>query len=322
MEFFKELSQTFLSPMVLAFLLGIITSLVRSSFKFPEGVYFGLTVYLLFAIGLKGGLKLSFVPFAEIILPILVAIALCVLSPIWCYWILRRIGKLNVANSAAIAAHYGCVSAVTFSACIGYLENRNEFYEGYMPALLAIMEIPAIIVALYIAGRHSANQESSMKKILHELLTGKGTILLIGGIFIGLLSGKEGYEKIAPLFDAPFTGVLTLFLLDAGIVAGKKIGEALKAGLFLFSFAILIPIFHAILGILAGFWLQLSVGGAVVLGTLSASASYIAAPSAVRIAIPEASPSYYLTMALAITFPFNVTLGIPLYYNIAKFFYS
>ncbi len=322
MDLLSELSQTFLSPMVLAFALGVIASLMRSSLKFPEGLYLGLTIYLLFAIGLKGGLKLSYVRFWEILPVVFVSVVFCILSPIWCYIILRKLGKLDVANSAAIAAHYGCVSAVTFSAAIGYLEGRNVQYEGYMPALLAIMEIPAIIVALFIAGRQNPETHSSMRKILHELLTGKGTILLLGGIAIGFLTGKEGYEKIAPLFDAPFTGMLTLFLLDAGIAAGRKLSEAWKAGAFLFAFAVLVPIFHGFLGILVSYGMDLSPGGAVVFGTLAASASYIAAPSAVRIAIPEASPSYYLTMSLAITFPFNVILGIPIYYQIASLLYG
>ncbi|MCC5814343.1 MAG: sodium-dependent bicarbonate transport family permease [Leptospira sp.] len=322
MEIFSELSQTFFSPMVLAFLLGVIAAVVRSSLKFPEGLYIGLTIYLLFAIGLKGGLKLSDVSFFDILVPFLLAILFCILTPIWCYALLRKFGKMDTPNAAAIAAHYGCVSAVTFSAAIGYLDTQKVEYEGYMPALLAIMEIPAIIVALFIAGRHSTDKNSSMKKILHELLTGKGTILLLGGICIGLLTGKDGYEKVAPLFDAPFTGALTLFLLDAGIVAGKKLSETFKAGFFLVAFAILVPIIHGFLGIVGAYAIGMSMGGAVVFGTLTASASYIAAPSAVRIALPSASPSYYLTMALAITFPFNVTLGIPIYYNMAKWIYG
>ncbi len=322
MEIIHELSRTFSNPLVLAFLLGVFASLIGSSLKFPEGLYVGLTIYLLFAIGLKGGVKLYNISFLDILPSVILSITFCVLSPVWCYWILRKLGKLSVADSAAIAAHYGCVSAVTFSACLSYLENRNIQYEGFMPALLAIMEVPAILVVLYIAARHNPETSSSMKKIIHELLTGKGSILLLGGIFIGLVSGKEGYEKIAPFFDAPFTGVLTLFLLDAGIVAGKKLFDVWKSGIFLFSFSILIPLFHGTLGILLAKLIGLSSGGAVVFGTLAASASYIAAPSAVRIALPEANPSYYLTMALAITFPFNVTVGIPIYYQISSLVYG
>lgn len=308
--------------MVLAFLLGILASVLRSDLKFPEGLYLGLTIYLLLAIGLKGGVKLSHAQFSEVLPVALVAIGFCISIPLWSYGILRKIGGLDATNSAAIAAHYGCVSAVTFSSAVGYLDTIGVGYEGFMPALLAIMEIPAIIVALFLAGRNSQAGTTSMSKILHELLTGKGTILLLGGIAIGLLSGDRGYTQIGPLFDAPFAGVLTLFLLDAGIVAGKKLGDVFRAGFFLLGFALVMPMIHAALGIWAGYILGLTLGGAVVFGTLCASASYIAAPAAVRMALPTANPSYYLTMSLAITFPFNVILGIPIYYNLATLIYS
>ncbi|WCL50846.1 sodium-dependent bicarbonate transport family permease [Leptospira sp. GIMC2001] len=322
MDLFSSLSATFLTPMVLAFLLGIIASVLKSDLKFSDGLYLGLTIYLLFAIGLKGGVKLSKSSIIEVYPIFLVAIAFCIAIPIWCFYILKNLLKIDGINASAIAAHYGCVSAVTFSSAIIYLETLKVSFEGFMPALLAIMEIPAIIIALFLAAKYNTQQTTSMRRILHELLTGKGTILLMGGILIGLLSGETGFTKIAPLFDAPFSGVLTLFLLDAGIVAGRKLKDTLSAGIYLFLFAIIMPVLHAILGLFASHAIGLSLGGATIFATLCASASYIAAPAAVRMALPTANPSYYLSMSLAITFPFNVIFGIPLYYKIAGMVYG
>jgi hypothetical protein len=164
--------------------------------------------------------------------------------------------------------------------------------------------------------------QSNVGKVMHELFTNKGTILLIGGICIGLITGKKGFEQVAPLYDGLFRGILCLFLLEVGLVAGRRLYDLKKVGFFLFAFAIIMPVIHATVGIYLGYWAGLSMGGATIFGLLCASASYIAAPAAVRIAIPEANPSYYLTASLAITFPFNVTIGLPLYLTIAKYLYA
>lgn len=309
-----------LSPMVLAFLLGIIASRVKSDLKFPDSLYQSLTIYLLVAIGMKGGYKLSLASFADVYQPALVAITLCCVIPIWTYWIMRKAAKLDISNAAALAAHYGSVSAVTFSAALAFHENLGISFEGFMPSMLAMMEIPAILIAILLARINTPARDGEqvpLSVIARELFAGKSSLLLIGFLIIGLVIGKTGWEQVAPLFDVPFKGVLTLFLLEAGLVAGRKLSDLKHGGLFLVAFGIVFPILHAILGIFLGHLAGLSLGGATILGVLAASASYIAAPAACRVALPDANPSYYITAALAITFPFNIMIGLPLYHHIA-----
>lgn len=312
--------------MVLAFLLGIIASRVKSDLKFPDSLYQSLTIYLLIAIGMKGGYKLSLASFSEVIYPALAAISLCCLIPLWTYFIMRKAGKFNVSNAAALAAHYGSVSAVTFSAALAFHETLGISFEGFMPSMLAMMEIPAILIGISLARINATadhgRDQVSIKEVARELLAGKSSLLLLGFLIIGFMVGKEGWEQVSPMFDLPFKGVLTLFLLEAGLVAGKKLTDLKKGGALLVGFGIVFPIIHAMLGVYLGYWAGLSLGGATILGVLAASASYIAAPAACRVALPEANPSYYLTAALAITFPFNIIVGIPLYHQIATFLYS
>jgi hypothetical protein len=325
MEILQALCSSLLSPMVLAFALGLFATLVKSDLKFPDELYSALTIYLLFAIGLKGGMKLDGMSLAVVGGPLLAAIALSAIIPIWCFFLLKKIVRLDATNAGAVAAHYGSVSAVTFSAVLAFLEIEKIAVEGFVPALLAVMEAPAIIVAIFLAMRSGANrtaQQGGMKKLLHDLLTGKGILLLLGGLAIGLASGKKGFEQVAPLFDAPFKGVLTLFLLEVGLVTGRRLHDLKSAGWRLVAFALIMPVLHGILGAVVGKWAGLGIGGATVLATLAASASYIAAPAAVRIALPQASPALYLTSSLAITFPFNIVLGIPLYHAFTKFLFS
>jgi len=322
MELFSSFGASLTSPMVLAFALGIVATLLKSDLKFPEGMYMGLTIYLLFAIGLKGGVKLTSVSLADFYKPCIAAIAMCVTIPLVAYFILQKLGKIDKLNAAAIAAHFGSVSAVTFSEGTSFLDLIQISYEGYMPAILAIMEIPAIIIAIYLAKKAMPQTQSNMGKVMHELFTNKGTILLLGGIFIGLTTGKKGFEQVAPFYDGLFRGILCLFLLEVGLVAGRRLYDLKKVGFFLFAFSIIMPVIHATVGIYLGHWAGLSMGGATIFGLLCASASYIAAPAAVRIAIPEANPTLYLTGSLAIAFPFNVTIGLPLYLTIAKNLYA
>lgn len=321
MEFFDLIRLNLFSPMALAFLLGIVATLVRSDLHFPDALYTALSIYLLLAIGLKGGAELSATPIAQLWAPTLVALLLGVAIPIWCYAILRSLGKFSIADAAAIAAHYGSVSAVTFSACLTFLESVRIPYEGFVPALVAIMEIPGIIVALLIA-RIRLGQVGSWGSILHEVLTGKSILLLFGGLLIGAIAGKEGFEQVAPLFVDPFKGALTFFLLEMGMVAARQFRDIAKVGRFLVGFGIILPIVQGTLGIWLGSLAGMSPGGSMVLGVLAASASYIAAPAAVRIALPQANPGYYLTAALVITFPFNLTLGLPIYLAITRAIYG
>jgi hypothetical protein len=325
MELLQSLSSSLLSPMVLAFALGLFATLVKSDLRFPDELYTALTIYLLFAIGLKGGMKLDGMSLSVVGGPLAAAVALSAVIPMWCFFLLKQLVRLDAINAGAIAAHYGSVSAVTFSAVLAFLEIGKVPVEGFMPALLAVMEAPAIIVAIFLAmktGTGGTTHPGEMKRLLHDLLTGKGILLLLGGLLIGLLCGKKGFEQVAPLFDAPFKGVLTLFLLEVGLVTGRRLHDLKSAGWRLVAFALVMPVLHGLLGALVGKWCGLGLGGATVLATLAASASYIAAPAAVRIALPQASPALYLTSSLAITFPFNIVFGIPLYHAFAKLLFT
>jgi hypothetical protein len=309
------LQANLLSPMVLAFALGVLAVLVRSDLKVPDALYDGLAIYLLLAIGLKGGVALSEAHLADVALPALVTLLLGAATPVWCFAILRRLGGLDRANAAAVAAHYGSVSAVTFVACLAFLQKIGEPYEGFVPALVALLEVPGIVVALLLAKR---GRDAHWGETVRELVTGKSVVLLGGGLLIGWASGREGFTHVAPLFEGLFKGALVLFLLEMGLVAARRFRDLRRMGAFLVGFGIVMPVVHAVLGVLLGTLSGLSAGGATVLGILAASASYIAAPAAVRIALPEASPSLYLTAALAVTFPFNLAVGIPLAHAVAR----
>lgn len=310
-----------LSPVVLAFFLGMAATLMRSDLKIPDELYQALSLYLLLAIGMKGGVELSASSAGEFLLPCLAALILGIAIPIWCYAILRRILRMSVADAAALAAHYGSVSAVTFLATLSFLAAVDVPHEGFLPALLAIMEAPAIVVALVIA-RSRLPGRTSWKEILQEILTGKSIVLLLGGLLIGYAVGRDGFAKVEPFFVAPFHGVLALFLLEMGMVAARRVSDLRRGGLLLFAFAIVMPLINGMIGISVGKWSGLSMGGSVAMGVLAASASYIAAPAAVRLSLPEANPAYYLTASLAITFPFNLAIGIPLYYAFSKYLFG
>lgn len=311
-----------LSPIVLAFVLGMVATLVRSDLKFPDELYTALSIYLLLAIGLKGGAALAETPLREFGGPALATLALGIAIPLWSYAIVRRLGKMSVADAAAIAAHYGSVSVVTFIAALSFLDAARVSYEGFLPTLVAVLEVPAIIVALLLARLRSGAGRGSWGTVLHEVMAGRSIILLLGGLVIGALSGAAGLAKVKPFFVDPFQGALVLFLLEMGMVAARRFRDLPKAGVFLLAFGMVMPLLHGALGVWMGSLVGLSMGGSMVLGVMAASASYIAAPAAVRIALPEANPGYYLTAALAITFPFNLTVGIPVYFAIAQWMHA
>lgn len=304
-----------LTPMVLAFALGGIAARIGSDLKLPDAIYAALSIYLVLAIGLKGGAALSESSLGEVALPALAVLALGSATPLWCYALLRRLGGFGVVDSAAIAAHYGSISIVTFMAGIAYLDNLAVPYEGFVAAFAALLEIPGIVVALVLAARGG---ERSLGEGLRETLTGRSVVLLAGGLAIGLLSGSAGLEKVAPFFVDPFQGALVLFLLEMGRVAASRLRDLRSSGMFLLAFATLLPALHGLLGVVVGAWAGLSEGGSFSLGLLAASASYIAAPAAVRLSLPDANPSLFLTPVLAVTFPFNLTVGIPLFHAFAR----
>ncbi len=313
----EGLLSNFASPVVLAFVLGILAKTFKSDLEIPKPLYQGLSIYLLLAIGLKGGVELSKTPFNDFIWPVVATLGLGIITPIIAYLVLRFIGKINLINSAAIAAHYGSVSAVTFIASISYMESQGLEPEGFMPTLVALLEVPGIIVALMIPQIFSKSK-GSFNKALHEVVTGSSIILLLGGLIIGYIAGPVKFESVQPFFVSGFQGALVLFLLELGMVTARRLQDLKKVGVFLVGFGVIVPILFGTMAVWVGQLAGLSIAGSAVLAAMVSSGSYIAAPAAVRIALPRANPTYYLTASLGITFPFNITLGIPLYLTIAN----
>jgi hypothetical protein len=326
MDIFEAIRANLLSPAVLFFALGLLAAISKSDLKFPEPLYVSLTIYLLIAIGFKGGVAIAEAGLAKVWLPAVAAMLLGTLIPLWTYPTLRFAGKFSAVDSAAIAAHYGSVSAVTFIAATNYLKAINQPYESYATAFLAVMESPAILVGVVLgklATRRAGGADfTSLKAAAHEALLGRSIFLLVGGLLVGWLSGPPGMAKVEPFFVTPFQGVLALFLLEMGMVAGRRLEDLKRVGPFLLGFGIVMPLLHGCLGVWLGKVSGLGLGGATLLGTLSASASYIAAPAAIRLSLPDANPTYYLTASLAITFPFNIALGIPIYFEFARRLYT
>jgi hypothetical protein len=300
---------------VLAFALGVLASRVKSDLRFPAPITAFLSAYLLFAIGLKGGIAVSQTSPGDLWLPALATLAVGVTVPVAVFSLLWRAGRFSVIDAAALAAHYGSVSAVTFTAAVAFAAAAGAPAEGFMPALVAILEVPGIIVALVLAQRFGTAE--GFKDALHEVVTGKSVILLVGGLVIGAVAGTGGTAAVTPFFVDLFPGLLALFLLDLGVLAGEHMAAIRKAGRFLVGFALVGPLVLGGVGVAAGGLAGLSVGGAAVMGAMVASASYIAAPAAVRVALPAANPGLYLTASLALTFPLNLTIGIPLYFQAA-----
>ena len=326
MNLLEAMQANLLSPAVLFFALGLLAALLKSDLKFPEPLYVGLTIYLLVAIGFKGGVAIAEAGIAKVWLPALAAMALGALIPLWTYPLLRFGGKLSAVDAAAVAAHYGSVSAVTFIAATNYLKAINQPFESYATAFLAVMESPAILLGVVLGklatSKRGGADMTSLKAAAHEALLGRSVFLLVGSLVVGWLCGKPGMAKVEAFFVTPFQGVLALFLLEMGMVAGRRLDDLKRVGAFLLGFGLVVPLVNGALGVCLGKLTGLELGGATLLGVLSASASYIAAPAAIRLSLPEANPTLYLTSSLAITFPFNITLGIPIYFEIARKLYS
>lgn len=315
-----------ISPIILFFALGVAASLARSDLTIPEAVAKGLSLYLLLAIGFKGGASVADHGVDQILLLSLVAgVMLSFLLPFIAFGMLRTLTGLSAVDAAAVAAHYGSISIVTFVAASSVLTSAGIVFDGYMVAVAAAMEAPAILSALWLAARAGgAGRDASATMgsgLLREILLNGSIVLLVGAFLIGMATGQKGLEEIEAFIVAPFKGVLCLFLLDMGLVAGRGLRSA--RGLItinLLAFGVLMPLTGAAFGLVAGMMLGLSIGSVALMMVLSASASYIAVPAAMRVALPEANPAIYLTLALGITFPFNLTLGIPLYLAVAQFF--
>lgn len=311
--------QNLLSPLILFFVLGVAAAFARSDLNFPEAVAKGMSLYLLFAIGFKGGASVADHGIDGGLISTLIAGGvLSAMIPFVAFGLLRFMSNLDATNAAAVAGHYGSISIVTFVAATTTLTSMGMDAEGYMVAVAAVMEAPAILSALWLVSRGSG-KGSMDSELIREILLNGSIVLLVGSFLIGAITGADGLAKIESFIVSPFQGVLCLFLLDMGLVAGRGLRDSAKhltRGVFLFG--IIMPPVGACFGLVAGLLIGLSPGGLALLMTLSASASYIAVPAAMRVALPEANPSIYLTLSLGITFPFNLTIGIPAYLAVAQ----
>jgi hypothetical protein len=307
-----------ISPIILCFVLGLAAALARSDLSVPEAVAKGMSIYLLFAIGFKGGAGVAAHGLDATLVATLVAgLVLSFLLPFIAFALLSALTKLNTVDKAAVAAHYGSISIVTFVAATSVLESRGIASEGYMVAAAAVMEAPAILSALWLIAR-TGEKTTKDEGLYREIMLNGSIVLLVGSFLIGMITGEDGLAKISSFIVSPFQGVLCLFLLDMGLVAGRGLRESWRElGLGSIIFGMTMPLIGSAFGLVAALLVGLSPGGAMLLMTLSASASYIAVPAAMRVALPEARPSIYLTLSLGVTFPFNLTVGIPIYTAVA-----
>jgi hypothetical protein len=303
-------------PVVLCFVAGLLAGLLKSDLKVPQPLYESLSLYLLLAIGLTGGVKLAGTPLSSVVAPAGATLGLGVLIPLVAFGFLRAL-SFGRADAAAIAAHYGSVSAVTFAIVLEFCTRKGFAYEPFVTVLLVVLEVPAIVVGILLARVGTPGAPAGWGEILRETFTSRSIYLLLAGLVIGYASGAARFQPVAPLFVGLFKGSLALFLLEMGLVVSHRIADLLRAGPRLVLFGVTMPILSGAFGALAGVLVGLSPGGTTVLATLAASASYIAAPAAMRIAVPEANPSFYLGASLGVTFPFNVVFGIPIYHAIA-----
>jgi hypothetical protein len=315
-----------LSPMVLFFVMGVLAALSRSDLAIPEAVAKGMSLYLMMAIGFKGGASLAGHGLdAKLIWSLIAGVVLSAILPVVAFGLLSRTTNLPRVDIAAIAAHYGSISIVTFLAGIQALETAGLRYEGFLVATAAAMEVPAIVVALWLArngaptgGNGTTSNGRLDAETLREVLLNGSIVMLVGAFVIGAITGAPGLKSIAPFIIDPFKGVLCLFLLDMGLLAGRGLRDSRSSlTMPLIAFGIYMPLVGAVFGLVAARLIGLSAGGTALLVTLSASASYIAVPAALRLALPEARPSIYLPLSLGVTFPFNLTLGIPIYLSLA-----
>ncbi len=322
---FNLILSNVLNPPVLFFFLGMAAIILKSDLEIPNPLPKLFSIYLLLAIGFKGGYEISKSGInQEIGIILFVSILMAIVIPIISFFILRL--KLDAYNSAAIAATYGSISAVTFITATSFLNQQGIPSDGYMVAALALMESPAIIIGLVLvkifAVQEKEDSEFNWSEVLKEAFLNGSVFLLVGSLIIGAITGENGWHKLEPFTQEIFYGALTVFLLDMGLVAARRIAELKKSGIFLIGFSILMPVFSAVLGIGIAALVGMSQGNALLFAVLCGSASYIAVPAAMRMTVPEANPSLYISMALALTFPFNIILGIPIYLGIINQFWT
>ncbi len=355
MDILALIQSNILTPIVLFFFFGIVAARIKSDLKIPDAISEFLPIYLLAAIGLHGGIEMRITGFVNMLIPMLVAIGLSLLMTLYHYQILRRLGKFNIFDSYALASTYGAVGAITFSVGISFLRTQGVESEGYIAAILAVLEPVSFILAIFLTNITVAKQmrekkqafaknvgvmkkeidtdeelsniesespNTKLSEVIHQSITGKAIVILLGSIVIGYVIGKEGFESIKIVFDDLFTGAIVIFLIEMGLIAGRRLDDIKKVGVFLVGFSVIIPTINGIMGVFVSTLLGLSVGGAVMYGLLLASASFIAAPAVLRYAIPQAKPSLYITSALGITFPYNIVVLLPIMFIISTFIHG
>jgi len=316
---YQVLLDNLTSPALLFFLLGIIAVQLKSDLEIPSNSSKFISLYLLFSIGFKGGQELSHSHLnLSVIWSILFGIALSIAIPLYTFFILKK--KLGIENAGAIAAAYGSVSAVTFVTAVSFLEFQKVTFNGHMVAIMALMEAPAIIVGVMLISWFKKGSSLKISNIIKHSLTNGSVLLILGSLLIGFLANQDQAQGIKPFTTDLFKGFLVLFLLDMGITSGRKLNEFIKNGWFTTLFAIVIPLINGCVVAYFSSYITPEVGDRFIFSVLAASASYIAVPAAMKIAVPNANPGLYLPMALAVTFPFNITFGLPLYYVVIKFF--
>ncbi|WP_348943798.1 sodium-dependent bicarbonate transport family permease [Chitinibacter sp. FCG-7] len=314
-----------IDPVVLFFLLGLAAGLAKSDLKLPSALYDTLSVFLLLAIGIKGGLALAKQPIMDVLPQAMLVLLMGSIIPLLLYPLLRI--RLSQVDAASIAAHYGSASVVTFAVGVAYLSRLNISYESQTTLFLVLLEMPALVVGV-ILSRLKGSAAGAAKqaghgwgKLLHEVLLGKSVVLLIGGLLIGLIAGPQGIQPLDRMYLDLFKPVLTLFLLEMGLVVAGKFGILRQHGALVLAIGVGVPLALSWIGIGFGLLMGLSLGGVVLLATLAASASYIAAPAAMRMAVPQANPALSLGAALGVTFPFNLLVGIPVYHQFTMLFF-
>lgn len=318
---FDLLIENLTNPALLFFILGILAVLVKSDLEIPANSSKFISLYLLFSIGFKGGQELSHEQISsEIVWSMLFGIFIAFAIPIYTFFILKK--KLNVYNAGAIAAAYGSVSAVTFVTAVSYLETQQLALHGHMVAIMALMESPAIIAGLILISIFNKNEDTKIKKriALKHSLTNGSVLLILGSLLIGFLASAKQAEGIKPFTDDIFKGFLAIFLLDMGIVSGRKLGDLVSKGWFPFAFAIIIPLINGCVVAFLSSYVTADITNRFIFAVLASSASYIAVPAAMKMTVPKANPGLFLPMALAVTFPINITIGMPIYFYLVSTF--
>ena len=304
------------SPPVLAFVLGALAVILRSDLRLPDPIHTWISTYLLLAIGLKGGHSLKGSELSTLISPAVLTIAFGIAIPAVIFFVTTKLLRLSAPDAGSLAAHYGSVSVVTFTAAMIFAAEADFITEPFLTSLVAILEVPGIVVALVLVSMKSDGIK--WRSAVHEVLTGRSVLLLVGGLVIGAVSSANSFSRVEPFFVGMFSGLLTLFLLDMGATVATRFATSGKPPLRMAIFAVISPIVFGTTGVIAAHAIGMSIGGSAVFGIMAASASYIAAPAAVRIALPNADSGLSLGLALGVTFPFNLTIGIPLAFILSR----